>query len=228
MTALRVLLIEDHRDIAELLTDYLEGQGMVVDYAADGVTGLHLAVSSPCDVIVLDLGLAGMDGLELCRQLRQQARSDVPILMLTARDTLADKLQGFAQGADDYLVKPFELEEVAARLAALHRRARPGGQQDVHNYAGLSLSARTRAVSRDGTPIELKPIPFAILDVLLRAAPNVVTRAELERAIWGDEPPDSDALRTHIAALRRAIDKPFAQPLLQTVHSVGYRLRKPE
>lgn len=228
MTALRVLLIEDHRDIAELLTDYLEGQGVAVDYAADGVTGLHLAVTSPCDVIVLDLGLPGMDGLELCRQLRQQARSNVPILMLTARDTLAAKLQGFEQGADDYLVKPFELEEVAARVAALHRRARPGGQQDEHNYGGLSLSARTREVNRDGTPIDLKPIPFTILDALLRAAPNVVTRAELEQAIWGDEPPDSDALRTHIAALRRAIDKPFDQPLLQTVHGVGYRLRKPE
>jgi DNA-binding response OmpR family regulator len=228
VTALRVLLIEDHRDIAELLTDYLEGQGMVVDYAADGVSGLHLAVTIPCDVIVLDLGLPGMDGLELCRQLRQQARSDVPVLMLSARDALADKLQGFERGADDYLVKPFELAEVAARVAALHRRARPGGQQDEHHYAGLSLRTRTREVSRDGTPIELKPIPFAILDVLLRAAPNVVTRAELKQAVWGDEPPDSDALRTHIVALRGAIDKPFAQPLLQTVHGVGFRLRKPE
>lgn len=228
MTAPRVLLIEDHRDLAELLTDYLEGQGVAVDYAADGVTGLHLAVTSPCDVIVLDLGLPGMDGLELCRQLRQQARSDVPILMLTARDTLADKLRGFEQGADDYLVKPFELEELSARVAALHRRARPGGQQDEHNYAGLSLNARTREVNRDGTPIDLKPIPFAILEALLRAAPNVVSRAELERAVWGDEPPDSDALRTHIAGLRRAIDKPFDRPLLQTVHGIGYRLRKPE
>lgn len=225
---IRILLIEDHQDIAELLTDYLEAQGAVVDYAGDGVTGLHLAVAEPCDVVVLDLGLPGMDGLELCRQLRQQARSDVPILMLTARDTLTDKLKGFEQGADDYLVKPFELEEVAARVAALHRRIRPGGQQDQHRYAGLSLNTRTREVVRDGSPIELKPIPFAILDALLRAAPNVVTRAELERAVWGDEPPDSDALRTHIAALRRAVDKPFDQPLLQTVHGVGYRLREPE
>ena len=228
LTGLRVLVIEDHRDIAELLTDYLETQGAVVDYAGDGVTGLHLAVAEPCDVIVLDLGLPGMDGLELCRQLRQQARSDVPILMLTARDTLTDKLQGFEQGADDYLVKPFELEEVAARVAALHRRARPGGPQDEHRYADLSLNSRTREVSRNGTPIELKPIPFAILDALLRAAPNVVPRAELERAVWGDEPPDSDALRTHIAALRRAVDKPFDRPLVQTVHGVGYRVRAAE
>ena len=228
MTALRVLLIEDHRDIAGLVLDYLAQIGCIVDHAADGVTGLHLAVVNEYDVIVLDIGLPGIDGLTLCQRLRADAGSEVPILMLTARDTLEDKLAGFDHGADDYLVKPFELAEVAARISALHRRARPGGLAERFSVGDLALNTDTRDVIRAGRTIELKPIPFTILSALIRASPGVVTRAEMEREIWGDDPPDSDALRTHIAALRQVVDKPFEGALIQTVHGVGYRLKVAE
>ena len=210
---LRVLVIEDHQDIATLLVDHLEEEGCIADHAADGVSGLHLAVVNTYDVIILDLGLPGVDGLDLCERLRRDAGSRVPILMLTARDTLEDKLQGFERGADDYLVKPFELEEVMARVRVLHRRANPAGETDVFRFAGLVLDTGAHRVFRDSQPIDLKPIPFTMLEVLIRNAPNVVSRADMESAIWGDNPPDSDALRTHLAALRQAVDKPFASGL---------------
>ncbi|MEL0082561.1 MAG: response regulator transcription factor, partial [Gammaproteobacteria bacterium] len=211
--------------IASLVVDYFDEKGAQTDYAADSVTGLHLAVTNNYDVIILDLGLPGMDGIELCGRLRQDAGSAVPILMLTARDTLADKLTGFDAGADDYLVKPFELAELAARVEALHRRNRAGGNEKQYRVEDLTLDSHTRAVERAGLVIELKPISFTILESLIRASPGVVARTDLEAAVWGDEPPDSDALRTHIAVLRQAVDKPFDKALIHTVHGIGYSLK---
>lgn len=219
-----VLLIEDHRDIAEMVAEFLEGQGYSVDHAGDGVTGLHLAVTNPYDMIILDLMLPGMDGIALCRKLREDARQDTPLLMLTARDTVDDKVAGLDAGADDYLVKPFELRELDARLRTLLRRQRGAVVQETIRVADLLLDTSTLQVSRGGQAIRLMPIGLKLLTVLMRASPRVVTRQQLEREVWGDGLPDSDTLRSHLYALRKAIDKPFDRPLLHTVAGAGYRL----
>jgi DNA-binding response OmpR family regulator len=219
-----LLLIEDHRDIAEMVGAFLERRSYVVDYASDGVTGLHLAVANDYDVIVLDLMLPGLDGLELCERLRQDAHKDTPILMLTARDTLQDKLSGLDAGADDYLIKPFAIQELEARVRALLRRRRGQVAPEVLQVGDLTLDTGTLEVRRGDELLTLTPIGLKILAVLMRASPRVVSRRELEREVWGDILPDSDTLRSHLYNLRKVIDKPFTTPLLHTVHGAGYRL----
>ena len=222
----RVLVIEDNTDIAMLLVDFFSDRGHVADCAHDGLTGLHLAASGEHDVIILDLALPGLDGLELCQQLRSVKRTTVPILMLTARDSLDDKLSGFAAGADDYLVKPFELLEVYARVQALWRRSLLSNRSSL-DVGDLSLNLETLEVSRAGQPIRLNPVPLKILRLLMENTHRVVTRREIESFVWGDDPTESDSLRTHISALRTAIDKPFEDKLLHTMHGIGYRLYEP-
>ncbi|MDT3705889.1 MAG: response regulator transcription factor [Thiobacillus sp.] len=227
-TVFSVLVVEDHADLAANIADYLEGHGHLVDVALDGVTGLHLAVTQPHDVIVLDLMLPGIDGLTLCRRLRDDARSATPVLMLTARTTLADKVAGFAEGADDYLVKPFELRELELRLAALVRRARGGEQLNRLQVADLVFDLGTRAVQRAGRSLSLPMLPLRILELLMKRSPNVVWRREIEQCVWGDSPPDSDSLRVHMHTLRAAVDPPDLPPLLHTVRGVGYQLKAPD
>lgn len=224
---MRVLIIEDNPDIAANLGDYLEDQGHTVDFAGDGITGLHLAVVNDFDAIVLDLALPGMDGLEVCRKLRTEAGKDTPVLMLTARDRLEDKLAGFDTGADDYLVKPFELQEVAARLKVLSGRGRRQSRREL-KVGDLTYNMDTLNVDKDGEEIYLNPIGLKLLHCLMKSSPNVVSRAELEMEVWGEEMPDSDSLRVHIHSLRSAIDKPFGSNMIQTRHGIGYRLVEPD
>ena len=224
---MRVLIIEDNPDIAANLGDYLEDHGHTVDFAGDGITGLHLAVVNDFDAIVLDLALPGMDGLDVCRKLRSEAGKDTPVLMLTARDRLEDKLAGFETGADDYLVKPFELQEVEARLNVLAGRGRRRNSREL-KVGDLNYNLDTLNVSRGDEDIYLNPIGLKLLHCLMEASPNVVSRAELEMEVWGEEMPDSDSLRVHIHSLRGAIDKPFDSNMIQTRHGIGYRLVKPD
>jgi DNA-binding response OmpR family regulator len=224
---MRVLIIEDNPDIAANLGDYLEDHGHTVDFAGDGITGLHLAVVNDFDAIVLDLALPGMDGLEVCRKLRSDAGKDTPVLMLTARDRLEDKLAGFDTGADDYLVKPFELQEVEARLNVLAGRGRRRKRRELR-VADLVYNLDTLSVTRGGAEIYLNPIGLKLLRCLMESSPNVVSRADLEMEVWGEEMPDSDSLRVHIHSLRSAIDKPFGSNLIQTRHGIGYRLVEPD
>jgi DNA-binding response OmpR family regulator len=219
-----ILLVEDNRQIAEMVGEHLERRGYSVDYAADGVSGLHLAVSNSYDVIVLDLMLPGMDGLGVCRKLRKEAKKSTPVLMLTARDTLEDKLIGLEAGADDYLVKPFEVRELEARLRALIRRDRRQVSTEVLNVGDMTLDTATLRLTREGEELTVSPIGLKLLAILMRESPRVVSRRDIEREIWGDTLPDSDTLRSHLYNLRRVIDKPFARPLLHTIHSAGYRL----
>lgn len=223
---LGILLVEDNADLAANIADYLEARGHSVDVALDGITGLHLAVALPHDVVILDLMLPGIDGLTLCRRLRHDAQSVVPILMLTARASLDDKIAGFAEGADDYLVKPFELRELELRLHALARRARSGDMPRRLKVADLLFDLDTLAISRAGRPIVLAALPMKILELLMKRAPQVVWRREIEQAIWGDNPPDSDALRVHIHTLRAAIDTPDTTALLHTIRNIGYQMKE--
>jgi DNA-binding response OmpR family regulator len=218
-----VLLVEDQPDIAANLFEFLEARGFVMDLASDGVTGLHLAVVNNYDVIVLDIMLPGIDGLTLCQRLRNDARKSTPILMLTAKDTLADKLAGFSSGTDDYLVKPFDLPELEARLRALTLRG-ASQRRSVLTVGDLSFDTTTLDIRRDGRTIELNHTCRRILETLMREYPKVVWRERLERELWGDQPPDSDSLRSHIYALRLMVDRPFEYPMIVTVHRTGYRL----
>ncbi|HHH44015.1 MAG TPA: response regulator transcription factor [Gammaproteobacteria bacterium] len=222
-----ILVIEDNPDLVANLYDYLEPKGYILDAAYDARTGMQFIQDKVYDALVLDLTLPGMDGLELCRRIRDTGVT-VPILMLTARDTLDDKLEGFAAGTDDYLVKPFALQELEARLRALVRRARGDQEREVLQVADLVFDPDTLRVQRAGQSITLPPIPLKLLTLLIRQSPRVVPKRELERRIWGNERPDSDALRTHLHVLRSAIDKPFETQLLRTVHGMGYQLAAPD
>jgi DNA-binding response OmpR family regulator len=224
---MKILVIEDNPDIAANIGDYLEDRNYVVDFAGDGVTGLHLAVVNDFDAIVLDLMLPGMDGLDVCRKLREDARKNTPVLMLTARDTLDQKLQGFKTGADDYMVKPFELQELEARLQVLIRRGK-AVQARVLKVADLEFNLDTLTVRRAGKVLNLNPTGLKLLQRMMEASPWVVSREELELRVWGEELPDSDSLRVHIHSLRAAVDKPFDVPLIHTRHGIGYRLVDPE
>jgi DNA-binding response OmpR family regulator len=221
---MRVLIIEDNSDLAANIHDFLEARGHTPDAAGDGITGLHLAVTEPYEAIILDLTLPGMDGLTVCKKLRQEAGRATPVLMLTAKDTLDDKLTGFDAGADDYLVKPFALQELEARLLALVRRGAGATHAAPMRVADLTFDPNTLAVTRAGRSISLPPTGLKILELLLRRSPHVVSRRDIEHVVWGDSPPDSNALRAHMHTLRAAIDRPFGQPLIHTVHGIGFRL----
>ncbi len=219
---LRILLVEDQRDIAANIWDYLEFRGFVMDHAADGANGLRMALEGVYDVIVLDLGLPKLDGIDLCRALRE-AGHNTPVLMLTARDTLQDKLIGFAEGADDYVVKPFAMKELEARIRALYRRGRLQ-HGDLLQVADLTLDPVKLTVERGGQPLTLTRAGFTLLETLMRRAPNLVRHNDLAHALWGESGGDIATLHTHFSVLRSVIDRPFETRLLHTVHGFGYRI----
>ncbi len=225
---LHILVIEDNPDLAANVCDFLEAKGHVVDVAGDGITGLHLAVTGDFDAIVLDIVLPGMDGFTLCRKFREEARRATPVLMLTARDALDDRVAGLECGADDYVLKPFALRELEARLKALVRRASSEMTQAVLRVGNLEFDPAQLQVRRGSRAISLPPIPLKLLETLMHASPRVVRREELERAIWGDAPPDSDALRSHMHTLRTAIDGPDEPALVHTQRGIGYRIAPPD
>ena len=227
-TPLHVLVIEDNPDLAANVCDFLEAKGHVVDVAGDGLTGLHLAVTRDFDAIVLDIVLPGMDGLTLCRKFREEARRTTPVLMLTARDALDDRVAGLECGADDYVLKPFALRELEARLKALVRRSSSAVTPSVLRVADLEYDPALLRVRRGGRAISLPPIPLKLLETLMRAAPRVVRRDELERVVWGDAPPDSDALRSHMHVVRAAVDGAGEPPLVHTLRGIGYRIMAPD
>ena len=219
-----VLIVEDNHNISGLMGDFLESRGYEVDYAGDGSEGYRLATEESHDVIVLDLGLPRMDGLEVCRKLRDNARMSTPMLVLTARDTLEDKIDGLQAGADDYLTKPFSIEELEARVRALVRRGRREVGGEVLRVADLAYDPASMRATRNGDELVLSPIGLKLLNILMRESPRVVSRQEIEREIWGQHLPDSDTLRSHLYNLRRVIDRPYPTQLLHTIQSAGYRL----
>jgi len=220
---LHILVIEDNPALRAGMATLLEARGHRVAFAADGLSGLQMALDEPPDVLVLDLTLPGMDGLGVCSHLRERADRHIPILMLTARDTLADKLVGFQCGADDYLVKPFAGEELLARCLALaHRQVRREGH--LLRIGSLEIDRRSGSATRSGQALELPQTAYRVLVLLAEAWPRTVTRSELIRRLWGDEAPPSDPLRSHLYLLRQILDKPFDRPMLKTVHDVGFKL----
>ncbi|MGD2173701.1 MAG: response regulator transcription factor [Gammaproteobacteria bacterium] len=221
---MKILVIEDDADIASNIGQYFEDRGHLLDYAYSGNQGLDLALGERFDLVILDLMLPGKDGVTLCREFRSRTRHDTPVLMLTARDTLDDKIDGFEAGADDYLVKPFSLRELEVRVHALTRRSQAPRSAQVICIGDLELNHSTMQVTRDRQPIRLKPRAFRILEYLMQNADRVIPRQELIDAIWTDDPPEGDPLRVHIHNLRAKVDKPFDRDLIHTVHGVGYRI----
>lgn len=219
---LSVLLVEDDIDLAQTVVQYLELEQIQCDHASNGVSGLNLMQQHRYQVLLLDLNLPRMDGIKVCKELRQQG-NDTPILMLTARDQLADKVDGFEAGTDDYLVKPFELQELVVRINALSRRR--SGQAKVLRYGPLELNLDEKKASREGQPLKLSPTGWRLLETLTRAAPAVVSREQLEQAVWGDELPDSNSLKVHLFHLRKSVDAPFEQALIQTIAGQGFAVR---
>ena len=222
---MKILLIEDNHNLALNVTQYFESKNYVTDYAADGITALNLALSQTYDVILLDIMLPGLDGFSLCQKLRDSKGLGAPIIMLTARDTEQDKLKGFSVGTDDYLVKPFSLSELEARIIALVRRAKHGSMDDEDLVvADLVYSPATMSFKRGEVRLSIKPVPRKILVLLMQNANHVVTRREIEREIWNDEPPDSESLRSHIYAIRKELNKNNSLNLLHTIRGTGYIL----
>lgn len=224
----KLLIIEDNPDIVANIYAFFEPKGYQIDNAHNGVSGLKLASENRYDVILLDVMLPGMKGTELCHALRTDWHNKTPVLMLTARDTIADKVAGFDSGADDYLIKPFSLVELEARIKALIRRFQDDHYAHMLQVGGLQLDVECHQVSRDNKVLKLTPTAFKILQILMAASPKVVSKAEIEEKVWGEDVPSSDALRTHLHTLRQQISKPFNQPMIVTLSGIGYQIINPD
>lgn len=227
LPAMRLLVIEDNRNLVANLFEYFEARGHTLDAAPDGITGLHLASTQHYDAVILDWMLPRLDGPEVLRRLRVEHESDVPVIMLTARDELPDKIAGFRAGADDYLTKPFALPELEMRLQALQARAHGRTRTRALEVGDLRLDLATLEATRGGQSLHLYPACRKLLETLMQASPAAVTRERLEYALWGDDPPDGDMLRSHIYELRRSVDGPFPVKLIHTLPRIGYRLAVP-
>lgn len=224
----KILIIEDNPDIVANVYAFFEPKGYQLDNAHNGPSGLKLAAENHYDVILLDVMLPGMDGTQLCKVLREKLHNKTPVLMLTARDTLSDKVAGFDSGADDYLVKPFSLVELEVRVRALIRRHQDEYFEQDIKLGPLTLNIEKHTAYRDNTALKLTPTGFKILQTLMQSYPNVVSKSELEEKVWGEDLPNSDALRTHLHSVRAQVDKPFNQAMLMTVPGVGYQIVSPK
>ena len=224
----KILIIEDNPDIVANIYAFFEPKGFALDNAHNGISGLSLASNNHYDVILLDVMLPGMDGTKLCKKLREELHNKTPVLMLTARDTISDKVTGFDSGADDYLVKPFSLVELESRIKALIRRHQDDHFHQSISVGKLSLNTEQHTITREGKALKLTPTGFKILNTLMSAAPRVVSKHEREQKVWGEDIPSSDALRTHLHSVRAQIDKPFGEPMIMTIAGVGYQIIDPD
>jgi DNA-binding response OmpR family regulator len=221
---MRILVVEDERTLAAYLRRGLEEQGHAVDLAGAGGEALAWAEAVAYDVILLDVMLPELDGISVCAELRRRG-CRAPVLMLTAREAIDDRVTGLDAGADDYLVKPFALEELLARVRALGRRAAEGPRSPLWQVADLTLDTRTRRVERAGQPVELTGKEYAVLECLLREGGGVVSRDRIAERVWDyDSYRASNIVDVYIRNLRRKLDDPFELKLIHTVRGVGYRL----
>lgn len=219
----RLLLVEDTQALATEIVDFLESQGMEVDYAATGKQAVSLLSDYRYDVVVLDVMLPDMSGVDICHHIKENIDPTPPVLMLTARDSIEDKTLGFDAGTDDYLTKPFDQHELLLRCKALRRRQQLHQSQNI-TIGELSFNAKQQIAQRNGCELKLSSTDFTILGLLVQAYPNAVSRQEIIDKVWGQDVPDSDAIRSHIYTLRQALDKPFQTDMLKTIHGIGFKL----
>ena len=219
--AKRILLVEDQADFAAHVWQYLETQGWIIDHALNGAQALNRLAKERFDAVVLDLGLPLIDGMEVLQRLRASG-NETPILALTARDQMDDKLRGLAAGLDDYLIKPVALAELKARLESIMRRAK--GNLVPLRFADLTLDVETMVARRADRVIMLTPTLGRILAELMQAAPALISHQRLLEAVWGDEAADVRTLHAHLSSLRSLIDRPFTEALIRSETGLGYRL----
>ncbi|MGR5062625.1 response regulator transcription factor [Photobacterium sp. DNB22_13_2] len=221
---MKVLIVEDNHHVAETLADYLELEGHTIDCAYHGLSAIQLIKEHHYDVIIMDIMMPKVDGISAVKKIREEVMCDTPILFLTAKDSLEDKIAAFQAGGDDYLIKPFAMEELCLRLQALACR---GGRKDIGLlcFADITINQATGEVIRDDKPIKLSRIQLKILSILMQRAPAIVSRQEVIDTVWGEDAPGSDALRSHVYGLRSALDKDFVETRLETIHGQGYRLK---
>jgi two-component system response regulator MprA len=227
MERMRIVVVDDERALRDVLRRSLVLAGYEVRCAQDGASGLAEIADSAPDAVVLDIGMPEPDGLEVCRRLRAQGNR-VPILMLTARDAVSDRIDGLDAGADDYLVKPFDVDELRARLRALVRRASGNGDPDSLSFAELQLDTARHGVAVDGRFVELTRTEFQLLELLMRNPRRVLPHSLIYDRVWGyDFGPASNSLRVYIGYLRRKLEAAGARDLIHTVRGVGYTMREP-
>jgi len=217
-----LLLVEDNFDLAATIVQYLELEGMTCDHAASGEAGLNLTNENDYDVLLLDIMLPRLNGLDLCQAIRSKGQ-DTPVLMLTARDTLDDKLAGFESGTDDYLVKPFAMAELVMRIRALARKK--SGQMRILKAMGLTMDLNAREAFREGRKLNLTPTGWTILETLIRSHPSVLSRNKLVQAVWGEDIPESNCLKVHMHKLRRQVNGNSDPSIIHTITGHGYALR---
>jgi DNA-binding response OmpR family regulator len=225
----KILLIEDNNDLALNILDFFQSSGHIMDYSGDGLTGLNLALRNRYDAILLDIMIPGIDGYKFCEQLREKATRNIPIIMLTAKDSERDKLKGFELGTDDYVVKPFSLLELEARVHAVVRREKQyllGNRKLV--FENLVYDPAKMVLKCAAAKLSLKPVPLKILVLLMQNPDRIVTRQEIEEEVWNDDPPDSEVLRSHVYAIRKELEIHSVDNFLQTIRGVGYMLSRNE
>lgn len=224
---IRVLVIEDNAALMANISEFLGDGPYALDFASDGLVALHLVTTNPYDVIVMDIMLPGMSGFVLCQRIRNDLHCATPIIMMTAKDHIDDKVTGFSQGADDYLVKPFHLKELAVRIQALHRRGTAG--VSLMRAGSVEFEPGTLRIRMAGGPfLQLSGMSAHITEALIRAYPNFIAYEQLSHMLWGDKEVEPHTLRTHIYTLRKLLDEKLCANLIKTLHGRGYRLSPPD
>jgi len=223
---IRVLIVEDNAALMANISEYLEGGRYILDFAADGLVALHLVTTNVYDVIVMDIMLPGISGFTLCQRIRNDLHCATPIILMTAKDHIDDKVAGFSQGADDYLVKPFNLKELAVRIDALHRRHTAGTTRLRAGSVEFEPGTLKLRVG-SGEAVQLSGMAAHLIEAMIRAYPNFVPYEQITANLWGDKDIESNTLRTHIYTLRKLIQDKLGVNLIQTLHGRGYRLSPP-
>lgn len=226
--AVRMLVVEDHAGLATNLAEFFNDERYVVDFASDGLTALHLVATNEYDVIILDVMLPGLSGFEICRRIRQDIQSSTPVIIMTAKDQLEDKEQGFSVGADDYLVKPFNLRELQLRVDALYRRKAGFSRSPILHVPGVSFDPGSFMVRTEcGEQLELSGTAARIFEALIKAYPDFLSYTQIQDRVWGEKEVDMNTLRTHVYSLRKLLQDTFRYPMIRTLHGRGYRLIPP-
>lgn len=226
--SIRILIVEDHAGLATNLLEFFSDSRYILDFASDGLTALHLIATNEYDVIILDIMLPGLSGFEVCRRIRHDIQCATPVIIMTSKDQLQDKEQGFTVGADDYLVKPFNLRELQLRVNALCRRKFGYTKKSDIGIPGVHFNPGTFMVSTDdGKKIELSGTAARIFEELIKAYPDFLSYTEIQDRVWGDREVDMNTLRTHVYSLRKLLQDTFQYSMIKTLHGRGYRLLSP-
>ena len=228
MHTIRMLIVEDHAGLATNLLEFFSDSRYVLDFASDGLTAIHLIATNEYDVIILDVMLPGLSGFEVCRRIRNDIHCSTPVIIMTSKDQLEDKEQGFTVGADDYLIKPFNLRELQLRVDALYRRKAGFTGMPEIQIPGIFFDPGTSIVrDNHGKRLELSGTAVRIFEALMKAYPNFLSYTQLQDGVWGEREVDMNTLRTHVYSLRKLLQDTFGYPIIKTMHGRGYRLIAP-